>query len=44
MYRVKYYTYEALYSKNFETLHDAIIFCVYKVHTGNVFSVDLIKE
>ena len=43
MYRVKYYTYENLHTKYFETLHDAITFAVYKVKTGNVYAVDLIK-
>jgi hypothetical protein len=43
MYRVKYYTHEDLHSKYFETLHDAVMFSVYKVRTGNVYAIDLIK-
>jgi len=43
MYRVRYYTYENLHSKDFETLHDAVMFSVYKVKTGNVYAIDLIK-
>ena len=44
MYRVKYYTYENLHTKFFKTLHDATMFSVYKVCTGNVYAIDLIKE
>ena len=44
MYRVKYYTHEDLHSKYFETLHDAVMFSVYKVRTGNVYAIDLIKQ
>lgn len=44
MYRVKYYTYENLHTKYFETLHDATQFTVYKVNTGNVYAVDLIRQ
>ena len=43
MYQVKFYTYENLHSKYFETLHDAVMFAVYKVTTGNVYAIDLIK-
>jgi hypothetical protein len=43
MYRVKYYTYEILHFRTFETLHDAVMFAVYQVRTGNVYGIDLIK-
>jgi hypothetical protein len=43
MYRVKYYSYEKLRSRYFETLHDAVMFSVYQIHTGNVYGIDLIK-
>lgn len=44
MYLVKYYTTHKLRSKTFETLHDATMFAVHKVKTGDVYSIDLIKQ
>jgi hypothetical protein len=45
MYLVRYYlTGGTLTRKVFLTLHDATMFCVYKVNTGDVHSFDLIKE
>ena len=43
MYRVKYYTYETLHSRNFETLHEAVMFSVYSVRSGNVYGIDNTK-
>jgi len=43
MYRVKYYmTGGTLASKEFDTLHEATMFAVYEVVSGNVYSMDKI--
>lgn len=43
MYKVKYYiTGGTLTSKVFDTLHDATMFAVYELVTGNVYSIDKI--
>lgn len=44
LYKVKYYNYNKMYSKIFDTLGDAINFCVYTVHSGDVYGIDKIKD
>lgn len=45
MYRVRYYTTgERLTSKTFATFGEAMLFSVYQVKTGDVYSIDVIKE
>jgi hypothetical protein len=44
MYKVKFYCYEVLRSRLFDNLSDAVNFCVYKVHSGDVYAIDLIKD
>jgi hypothetical protein len=44
MYRVKYYmSGQTLVSKYFETLHNAVMFSVYQVTSGNVYSIDKVE-
>ena len=44
MYRVKYWSYNILRSKMFQSLHDATMFSVYTAPFQSVHAVDLIKE
>jgi hypothetical protein len=44
MYQVRYWLYNQLKSRVFETLHDAVIFTVYTAPFQSVHSIDLIKE
>ena len=44
MYKVKYWSYNKLRSKIFQSLHDAINFAVYNTPFQSVHSIDLIKE
>jgi hypothetical protein len=45
MYKVKYYlSGGTLVSKYFPTLHEAIVFTVYKTGFGQVYGIDLIKD
>lgn len=44
MYKVKYWSYNKLKSKIFQSLHDAVIFSVYGAPFQSVHSIDLIKE
>jgi hypothetical protein len=44
MYKVKYWSYNNLRLKVFQSLHDAIMFTVYTAPFQSVHSIDLIKE
>jgi len=44
MYKVRYWVYNNLRTRLFDTMHDAIIFSVYKAPFESVHSIDLIKE
>ena len=44
MYKVKYWVYNKLRSKLFETMSGAITFAVYTAPFQSVHSIDLIKE
>jgi len=44
MYQVKYWSYNYLRSRMFQSMHDAIMFCVYTAPFQSVHSIDLIKE
>jgi hypothetical protein len=44
MYKVKYWSYNKLRSKIYQSLHDAVMFTVYLAPFQSVHSIDLIKE
>jgi hypothetical protein len=44
MYNVRYWQYNTLRTKWFETLHDAVMFTVYTAPFQSVHSIDLTKE
>ena len=45
MYKVRYYAAgNTLSRKYFATLHEATMFAVYKVKTGDVYSIDKVDE
>lgn len=44
MYKLKYYlSGGTLVSKYFDTLHETIVFSVYKLHAGSVYSIDKVE-
>ena len=44
MYEVRYWSYNILRSKVFQSMHEAVMFTVYKAPFQGVHSIDLIKE
>ena len=44
MYEVRYWSYNKLRTKLFETMSDAVMFTVYTAPFQSVHSMDLIKE
>jgi hypothetical protein len=44
MYKVWYWSYNRLRSQMLPSLHDAVIFTIYKTPFQSVHSIDLIKE
>jgi hypothetical protein len=44
MYKVRYWTTGGLRSKIFKTLHDAVVFSVYKAPFQSVHGIDKVEE